>query len=180
MRQIQIGEQAMAAGKYIGLAVLTLTLTGCAALVPEAPDGLQPPQTAQSDPAADGPTRPRMRPDQTASAPPENARTVEQFDTTSAQDRREATETQPAGRVIGTTIASLGDVTQPGFWLETPLVDQPMKGQVSLPGAADKVALDLIPIDGPDTAGSRISLAAMRLLGVPLTDLPELEVRSDG
>ena len=33
-----------------------------------------------------------------------------------------------------------------------------------------------IPIEGPPTAGSRISLAALRVLGVPLNELIELRV----
>jgi len=38
----------------------------------------------------------------------------------------------------------------------------------------------LIPIDGPDTAGSRMSLAALRLIGASLTDLTEVEVSLAG
>ena len=168
-------------GKFLALIVLIAGLAGCAALGPQ-PSTTRPSEAAQNPESAaqEGQTRPRMRPDTVAKAPPSTARTVEQFDTTSASDRREATAPQTSAALIGTTIASLGDVTRPGFWLETPLVTQPGKGQVNLPGSSTKVALDLIPIDGPATAGSRISLAAMRLLGVPLTDLPHIEVRSDG
>ena len=42
------------------------------------------------------------------------------------------------------------------------------------------ISFQLIPIEGPATGGSRISLSAMRLIGAPLTDLPTLEVYSGG
>jgi hypothetical protein len=47
-------------------------------------------------------------------------------------------------------------------------------------GTGQSSQVDLIPIDGPPTAGSRMSLAAMRLIGVPLTGLAEVEVFSGG
>ena len=45
------------------------------------------------------------------------------------------------------------------------------------PASGKSVAVTLRPIEGPETAGSRLSLAAMRLLGVPLTALVEVDVR---
>jgi hypothetical protein len=38
------------------------------------------------------------------------------------------------------------------------------------------VRVELRPIEGPATGGSRISLAALRLLGASLAGLPEVEV----
>jgi hypothetical protein len=38
----------------------------------------------------------------------------------------------------------------------------------------------LIPIDGPATAGSRMSLSALRLIGASLTDLTSVEVSTSG
>ncbi len=112
--------------------------------------------------------------------PPQNARTVEEFDTTTVEERVEAAAPATGGRSLGTTIASLGDPTKAGFWLETPLVDAPAKGRVVFPGSGKSAQVDLIPIDAPDGAGSRISLAAMRLIEAPLTDLPTIEVYIEG
>jgi hypothetical protein len=75
------------------------------------------------------------------------------------------------------TIAALGDPAQPGLWLKTPLVDREGPGRVSYAGRT--VDVTLIPIEGPETAGSRMSLAAMRALGAPLTELVEVSVVSD-
>ncbi|WP_417719036.1 hypothetical protein [Salipiger sp.] len=118
-----------------------------------------------------------------APKPPASARTADQFDTTTAADRAAAAAApaEPAGeKSLGTTVASLGDPARPGFWLETPLVSAPGKGRVVYPGSGKSSQVDLIPIDGPATAGSRISLAAMRLIEAPLTDLPVIEVYSGG
>ena len=154
-------------------------LAGCAAMMaPQAP------------PAAGGAgdqIRPQARPDTQAAAapaggsaalrPPSGARTVEQFDTTSQEERSAAVAAAavpPRSGPLGQTIASLGDPARPGFWIETPLVSQPGKGRVSYGGKS--VQVDLIPISGPSTAGSRMSLAAMRLIEAPLTGLPEVTV----
>jgi len=75
---------------------------------------------------------------------------------------------------------SLGDPARPGFWIETPLVSSPTTGRVAYPSTGQSSQVDLIPIDGPATAGSRMSLAAMRLIGVPLTGLAEVQVFSGG
>jgi hypothetical protein len=79
---------------------------------------------------------------------------------------------------LGRTVASLGDATQPGLWLKTPLVQTEQAGRVSFPGTGKSVAVTLIPIEGPLTAGSRLSLAAMQAIGAPLTGLPEIDVFS--
>lgn len=110
--------------------------------------------------------------------PPKDATTAEQFDTTSQAERIAALEPEkPAGeRLLGKTIATLGNPTDPGFWLETPLVSEPMQGRVVYAPTGKSVAVELIPITGAATSGSRISLPAMRLLGAPLAGLPELTV----
>ncbi|WP_136442362.1 hypothetical protein [Pacificoceanicola onchidii] len=141
------------------------------------------PEAGPGPQSADGQIRPEARPDGvTAPPPPPEARTVEEFDTTTAEDRAEAAAPpEPAGeKSLGTTVASLGDVAKPGFWLETPLVSAPGKGRVVNPATGKSAQVDLIPIEGPATAGSRISLAAMRLIEAALTDLPTLEVYSGG
>lgn len=101
---------------------------------------------------------------------------AEALDTTTRAERAEAAAPPVGGEALGTTIASLGDPTEAGFWLRTPLVSAPAKGRVELAGGAVAVAVDLIPLAGEGGAGSQISLSALRMLGLSLTDLPELAV----
>lgn len=75
---------------------------------------------------------------------------------------------------LGTTVASLGSPAEPGLWLKTPLVKTQTSGTVSYNGTSAKVTL--IPIEGPKTAGSRMSLQAFQTLGASLTDLVEVAV----
>lgn len=121
--------------------------------------------------------RPKPRPQTPASAPPPGARTAEQFDTTT-QAERVAAQGSVAGaeRALGTTIASLGTPSEPGFWLKTPLVSGEQAGRVVYAATGKSVQVRLIPISGPQTAGSRMSLAALRLIGAPLTGLAEVQV----
>ncbi|WP_090026619.1 hypothetical protein [Lutimaribacter saemankumensis] len=131
-------------------------------------------------PPGEGQLRPVARPDSGAArVPPAGARTAEALDTTTAEERAAAASPAAGGaRDLGATIATLGDPARPGFWLETPLVRSPAKGRVEYDGKSAQV--DLIPIDGAATAGSRLSLAAMRLIGAPLAGLPEIRVFTDG
>jgi hypothetical protein len=111
--------------------------------------------------------------------PPPAARTVEEFDTTSAEDRAAAVAVvaEPAGeQSLGITNISLGPPAQPGIWLETGLVSELAPGRVENPASGKSVNLELRPSGGPATAGSQMSLAALRLLGVPLTALIDVEV----
>lgn len=117
--------------------------------------------------------RPAARPGGTP--PPTNARTAEDFDTTTDAERSAAISGGASGTLLGTTIASLGDVAEPGFWLETPLVDRVQQGKVAS-ASGRTLDVELRPIGGDAGAGSRLSLAAMRLLNIPLTDLPEIRV----
>ena len=129
--------------------------------------------------------RPQARPDGSEVVlrpPPDTARTVEEFDTTTAEERAAASAPADVAREqsLGGTIVSLGDPARPGFWLETPLVSTSAMGRVAYSATGQSAQVELIPIDGPATAGSRMSLAAMRLLGVPLTGLVEVQVFSGG
>ena len=159
--------------KTVGILGLCGVLAGCGALG-IAPEGAQL--------GSDGQTRPQSRPEALQTAvrrPPTSARTAEAFDTTTAEERAAAAAPAATGaeKALGSTIVSLGNPAQPGFWLETPLVTAAAKGRVVYPGTGETVQVDLIPIaDG----GSRLSLPAMRLLGVPLTDLVEVQVFSGG
>lgn len=109
--------------------------------------------------------------------PAEDARTVEEFDTTTNAQREAAASVAAGGDSLGTTVATLGDASLPGFWLETPLVTAPTTGRVRNPATGRTVQVDLRPIEG---GSSRISLAALRLLEASLTELVTLEVFRNG
>lgn len=100
---------------------------------------------------------------------------VAQLDTTTAEERAAAAAPSTGGGKLGTTVASLGDATEAGFWIKTPLVTAPGKGRVVNPANGKSANVDLQPLSGGGS-GSQISLAAMQALGVALTDLPEIEV----
>ncbi len=154
--------------KQVFLVVLTGFLAGCGTM----PAGLF--GNRDAPPPQDAPVE-EVDPD----AVPEDARTVEEFDTTSAGDRAAALEGASASGAeanLGVTIASLGDVSQTGIWLKTPLVKTQSKGRVVVVQTGRAVAVDLLPLEGAPGAGSRISLAAMRLLDVDLTSLTEMRV----
>lgn len=139
---------------------LALVLGGCTAL----PLG---PRAAA--PEAEVETRPVSRPPD----PPAGARTAAALDTTTeAQKAAALAAPAPAGeQALGTVAVSLGNVTEPGFWLRSSLVSAPGKGRVEVAGGAS-VAVDLIPGEG----AAQLSLPAYRALGLPLTALPQVTV----
>jgi len=104
-----------------------------------------------------------------APAPPPDARTPEQFDTTTNEQRAAAASSASGGRLLGAAVVSLGDPTDPGFWIETPLVSAVASGRVVFQGQS--VEVELRP-----GASSRASLATLRLLQAPLTELTEVSV----
>lgn len=104
-------------------------------------------------------------------------KSVTDVDGTSAAEKAKAkTEADKDGQELGLTIAALGDVAQQGFWLKTPLVKAEATGKVVWTDNGAGVSLTLLPLDAPVGSGSQLSLAAMRALEVPLTELPELRV----
>ncbi|MEO0502280.1 MAG: hypothetical protein AAFZ14_03060 [Pseudomonadota bacterium] len=137
--------------------VFCVALSGCAVL-----ERLQGPQTDDAstevveDTGLDAPVRPQARPDV---APVADAPVV-------------------SVGTLGRTVASLGNAAEPGLWMKTPLVQSERSGIVYYPETNRSVQVTLIPIDGPATAGSRLSLEAMQALGAPLTGLPEVDVLS--
>ncbi|SPF80573.1 hypothetical protein [Pseudoprimorskyibacter insulae] len=161
--------------KWILSTVLFGTLAGCGGLVIKSRTGDAPVVAPAQDVV-----RPVARPAglNAALKPPATARTAEQFDTTTKADRDAAAVKPVAGgeAALGLSIASLGDPTRPGFWIETPLVSEAGQGRVVYAPTGKSAQVTLLPIDGPKTAGSRLSLAAMRLIGAPLTGLPEVQV----
>lgn len=157
-----------------------ILLAGCAQLgigagarkVPDATEAVSP---------ADAPP-----PDATltsAPPPPKAAKTADALDTTSAAQRAAAAKPVAAAeksKSLGKTTVSLGSPTEPGFWMKTPLVKSETKGRVTNPANGKSSAVTLLPIDGPATAGSRMSLPAMRLIGLPLTELTDVDVALEG
>lgn len=112
-----------------------------------------------------------------APVPKASAKRAADFDTTSAAQKAEAAKAPTKGEVkLGTTVASLGDPTNPGFWVKTPLVKENAKGRIVNPASGKSAKVDLIPLSGPASGGSQVSLPALQLIGVSLTDLPEIEV----
>ena len=113
-----------------------------------------------------------------AEALPEAPTTAEDFDTTTPEERAVATAgadtPDDAEERLGTTVVSLGDPTDPGLWLDTPLVSAERPGRIVL--GEEAVLVTLRPSGAAAGSGSRISLPAMRLLKVSLTDLPTVEV----
>lgn len=149
--------------KLILIPAFAITVTGCA--------GFDMPQIMPM------PTKPDSVAASPAPRPPANAVTVDEFDTSSAEDRQDAVVSAPVGEgAIGATVATLGDVADPGFWMETPLVSASKEGRIKSKITGRTVKVTLRPISGPSGAGSRVSLSALRLLDLPLTGLHELEV----
>ncbi|GEM_PF-1152147 len=176
--------------KPVVLVLLVLTLAGCKFSLPflrvakrapppaEAALGCDPANAACVPVHQPGETTvfPKHRPGSIAAvgAP----QTAEVLDVTTPAERKAA----QAGRKgqhekkLGKTIASLGAVSDPGFWLKTPLVTKAAPGRVIWASNGNSIKLVLMPKDGPKGGGSQISLAAMRALEIPLTTLPELIV----
>lgn len=149
------------------LTVALLSLSACAefdALNTALGGGAPPPTVSRPAPATAQPI------------PAAGARSAETLDQSTPQARAAATRTGAAGPVLGKTVATLGSPAEQGFWLKTPLVSDRGPGQVRNPATGKSVAVTLIPIDGPATAGSRLSLSAMRALEVGLTDLVTVDV----
>lgn len=80
--------------------------------------------------------------------------------------------------VRGFTVASLGDATVPGLWIETPLVDRERTATVVAPNGTT-VEVTARPSGGERGSGSRLSLAAFQALGLSLTSLPTVTVIAD-
>ncbi|MCV6593280.1 MAG: hypothetical protein OIF48_10040 [Silicimonas sp.] len=144
--------------KIVMIPLVAASLAGCTLLAPA---------TAPTAP------KPDAAPAAAPPPPPANARTVEQFDTTTAEARKAAATPSSGGKRLGTTVASLGDPSRPGFWIMTELVSAEGAGRIEYPQKGTSAEVTLLPAEG---GSSRVSLAALRLLEAPLTDLSELVV----
>lgn len=162
-------------GLTLGLAALALTACTQAATTTGRP-------TATTDVA---PTT-ALTPEQVAAATaitrapaprPAARASAAQLDTTTTEQRAAAAKAPDAAETrLGTTVASLGNPTEGGFWIKTPLVKERGIGRIVNPANGKSSKVDLIPLDGPASGGSQVSLPALQLLGVSLTDLPTIEV----
>lgn len=122
------------------------------------------------------PAQPPAAPATQTGVPAPATNSADSYDT-STKAEREAAQAAPSatGARLGTTVASLGDPTEGGFWLKTPLVSTQTKGRVETE-AGKSAQVTLKPSGGSNGGGSQLSLAALRVLGVSLTDLPTLTV----
>ena len=111
-----------------------------------------------------------------------NAEPVAEASVTPPEPPESEDEAQPVAQVTPgwegakTTIASLGDPTKPGRWLETSLVSVEVNARVVVPRTGAQAYVTLVPAPGPEGGGSRLSLDAMRALLVPFDELVELQV----
>ncbi|MFW8592582.1 hypothetical protein [Cribrihabitans neustonicus] len=86
-----------------------------------------------------------------------------------------ADSSAPSFSGSASTVASLGDPSAPGMWMETPLVKTEQQARVRSARGSEAV-VTLKPAEGAVTAGSRLSIEAMRALGLPLTELAKVQV----
>ena len=77
---------------------------------------------------------------------------------------------------LGTTIISLGLLDRDGLWLRTPLVKSEAAGRVVYSKLGSSANVTLLPLKGNKGAGSQMSLAVMQVLGIPFTELAEVQV----
>jgi len=156
----------------VPIVFIAFILAGCAQI------GLPPHQGAPRPAAAPAPVpETAVTPAAIVPPPPAAARTVDEFDTTTPEQRAAAAAAgSGGGRLLGETVAALGNPAEPGFWLVTPLVDTPARGRIVSVETGRAAEVDLRPSGGAPGSGSEVSLAALRLLEVPLTSLPVLRV----
>ncbi len=162
-------------GLTLGLAALALTACTQAATT----------TTSRPTAAAEAP-KTALTPEQVAAATaitrapaprPAARASAAQLNTTTTEQRAAAAQAPVAAETrLGTTVASLGNPTEGGFWIKTPLVKERGIGRIVNPANGKSSKVDLIPLDGPAAGGSQVSLPALQLLGISLTDLPEIEV----
>ncbi|MCC6304006.1 MAG: hypothetical protein IT545_02295 [Rhodobacteraceae bacterium] len=146
------------------LLLLAVLAAGCDRTVAGGGDG---PAAPAAVVAGAGDLRPRPRPAAALALEPAGSPAA------AAAGPGAATAAAGGGRAVGTAVVSLGPPAAPGLWLATPLVGAPGRGRVVLAATGAAVAVELRPAPA---GASVLSLAAFRLLGLPLTALAEVEV----
>ena len=172
------------------LALSLLTLAACSqtAKTPQAPPGQAPVLETMTDPGTGQPviagpvlkgTAPRTPGKNTSASSigvPAGQSAAALNTTTEVERSAAAAAPATTGeRRLGSTVASLGDPSQPGFWVKTPLVQSETDGRIVNPANGKSAKVRLIPLGGAG-GGSQVSLPALQLIGVSLTDLPTIEV----
>ncbi|SHJ29461.1 hypothetical protein SAMN04488012_10724 [Palleronia salina] len=158
---------------FLILGAVALSLSGCARVSSVFQGG----GSSSPAPQAEAAPPPPEEIAEIVSAPPpaSGSRTADDFDTVTDEQRTAASAAPSGGEQrLGEVVASLGDPTQPGLWIKTSLVDAQQSGRLEYPVRGTSAVVELRPLDGD--GGSQVSLAAMRLLEAPLTDLPTLVV----
>ncbi len=122
--------------------------------------------------------KPKMRAEKQPN--PQNLGRITVADAAKVSDTElKAAASKPAAQTtkrLGKTIVSLGLLDEAGFWLQTPLVASETEGRVVNAVSGKSANIRLIPNGAPSGSGSQMSIAAMQLLGIAITDLAEVEV----
>ena len=167
---------------------LVFALGGCAQLSRIANrDGGAPAPDAAASAAGAAPEAPAAAPPEVApetpeevqavvSAPPPaaGANTAAALDTVSDEQKAAAQSVTEGGNRLGEVTASLGDPTEGGLWVKTALVSSTQPGRIENPANGQSGLVELRPGDG----GTTLSLSTMRLLEIPLTDIPTVVIYS--
>lgn len=145
--------------KQIIVLFALVSMTGCGLIKARVPDSG--PKFLQFAP----------KPKQTAN---QGAITVTALDQATEDQRAAAAQPSTGGQLLGTVTVGLGSPTEQGFWLSSNLVAAPAKGRVvTTTGQSANVDLR------PSTGGALLSFSTYRVLGLTLTDLPQVQVFQD-
>jgi hypothetical protein len=104
----------------------------------------------------------------------QGAITVTALDQATVDQRAAAATPATGGQLLGIVTVGLGSPTEQGFWLSSNLVTVPAKGRV-VTATGQSANVDL----RPSTGGALLSFSTYRVLGLTLTDLPEVQVFQD-
>lgn len=145
--------------KHIVVLSFALALTGCGFVKARVPDSG--PKFVVAAPAAN----PVLSQDTIS---------VSVLDQATVDQKTAAVLPATGGQLLGKVTVGLGSPTDQGFWLSSNLVTVPSKGRV-VTATGQTANVDL----RPSTGGALLSFSAYRVLGLTLTDLPELQVFLD-
>ena len=165
-----------------GALALTVALGACAQVRDSLSQGGSSPDAAAPAGSAPVPEGAPETPEEVAAvveapAPSAAARTADDFDTTTDAQKAAAQATPAAaGERLGEVTASLGDPSDAGLWIKSKLVSAEQPGRIENAATGTSALVELRPLEGE--GGATLSLAAMRLLEIPLTDIPTITVYS--
>lgn len=139
--------------KHIVVLFSIVALTGCGLIKARVPDSG--PKFVTATPQAFG----------------QSAISVTVLDQATLDQKVAAALPATGGTLLGKVTVGLGSPTDPGFWLSSNLVTLPSTGRV-VTATGQSANVDL----RPSTGGALLSFSAYRVLGLTLTDLPEVQV----